>query len=320
MARPPLMRSGLVRWPIVWPVSDRYATSAATSRYVFPSGVPAVFAVSGANFPDGLAAGPAAAALGAPVILVPASGTIPAVVMAELQRLAPAQIYLTGGTGAVSTGVENQLKTVAPVMRLFGSDRYATAATIATTIFKTVLGKASVPVVYVADGALFPDALTGGPAAAEQHGALLLVPPTGTLPKSVTDALAALQPARIVVVGGTGSVSAGEMVQLMRLAPSVVRVAGANRYLTSVAISESAFGPGVPAVFLAAGTNFPDAMGGAAAAGYLHGPVLLVGPNFYYTATRTEVARLAPHALYVLGGEASVDDGVVDVFSPLISP
>ena len=300
--------------------SDRYATSAATSRYVFPPGLPYVFVASGANFPDGLAAGPAAAALGAPVILVPAAGTVPAVVMAELQRLAPGQIYLTGGTGAVSTGVEDQLKTVAPVQRLFGADRYATAAAVATWIFKTVLGRASVPVVYVADGALFPDALTGGPAAAEQHGPLLLVPPSGSLPKSVTDALTALKPARIVVVGGTASVSSGVLVQLGAFGVPVIRVAGSNRYLTAAEVSTYAFGPGVAAVFLAAGTNFPDAMGGAAAAGYLHGPVLLVGPNFYYTATQTEVARLAPKSLYVLGGVSAVDDGVVDVFIPFISP
>ena len=76
----------------------------------------------------------------------------------------------------------------------------------------------------------------------------------------------------------------------------------------------------MPAVFLAAGTNFPDAMGGAAAAGYLHGPVLLVGPTYYEVPTRNEVQRLAPHALYVLGGESSIDDGVVDIFSPYISP
>ena len=300
--------------------ADRYATSAATSRYVFPSGVPSVFVVSGVNFPDGLAAGPAAAALGAPVLMVPASGTIPAVVMAELQRLAPGRIYLTGSTRAVSTGIENQLKTVAPVTRLFGSDRYATAAAISTTIFKTVLGKASVPVVYVADGALFPDALTGGPAAAKQGGPLLLVPPTGTLPKSVTDALTALKPTTIVVAGGESSVSAQVQTQLMTFAGTVVRVAGADRYQTAVAISEYAFGRGVPAVFLAAGTKFPDAMGGAAAAGRLHGPVLLVGPTYYEVPTRNEVQRLAPHALYVLGSDSSIADGVVDVFSPYISP
>ena len=257
---------------------------------------------------------------GLPVILVPAAGTIPAVVMAELQRLAPTRIYLTGSTRAVSAGVEASLGTVAPVTRLFGADRYATAAAISTTIFRTVLGKTSVPVAYVAVGTLFPDALTGGPAAAMQHGPLLLVPPTGTLPASVTDALKALKPASIVVVGGTASVSAAVMAQLTHYAGTVTRVSGADRYLTAVAISKYAFGPGVPAVYLATGTNFPDAMGGAAAAGHLHGPVLLVGPTFYESPTLAEVQRLLPDAMYVLGGEPAIDDGVVDAFSPAIAP
>ncbi len=300
--------------------SDRYGTAATISRYTYAPGVGAAFVVSGANFPDGLAAGPAAAALGAPILLVPSAGAVPAVVLAELQRLHPAKIYVAGGTGAVSAGIVTTLQSIAPVQRLFGADRYATAAAIDTTIFKTVLGKASLPVVYVADGALFPDALSGGPAAAHQHGALLLVPPTGTLPTSVTDALTALAPGKIVIVGGTVSVSAGVMAQLMLFAPIVVRVAGPDRYATAVAVSQSAFAAGVPAVYLAAGTNFPDAMGGAAAAGFTDGPILLVGPNFYEVETRTEMLRLAPHALFILGGEASIDDGVVDIFSPLIGP
>ncbi len=301
--------------------SDRYGTAATISRYTFAPGVAAAFVVSGANFPDGLAAGPAAAALGAPILLVPSAGRRAGRGPGRAAAAAAGQIYVAGGTGAVSAGIVTTLQSVAPVQRLFGADRYATAAAIDTTIFKTVLGKASLPVVYVADGALFPDALSGGPAAAHQHGALLLVPPTGTLPTSVTDALTALAPAKIVVVGGTVSVSAGVQAQLTLFAPMVVREAGVDRYATSVVVSQYAFAiAGVPAVYLAAGTNFPDAMGGAAAAGFTDGPILLVGPNFYEVETRTEMVRLAPHALFILGGEASIDDGVVDVFSPLIGP
>src|SRR4029077_3579212 len=102
--------------------------AATISRYTYPPRVGAVFVVSGANFPDGLAAGPAAAALGAPILLVPSTGAVPAAVMAELQRLSPAQIYVAGGRGAVSDGIVATLLSVAPVQRLFGADRYATAA------------------------------------------------------------------------------------------------------------------------------------------------------------------------------------------------
>ncbi|HTS15840.1 MAG TPA: S8 family serine peptidase, partial [Candidatus Sulfotelmatobacter sp.] len=46
--------------------ATRYDTSAAISRATFQPGVDAAFVVSGLNFPDGLAAGPAAAAMGGP--------------------------------------------------------------------------------------------------------------------------------------------------------------------------------------------------------------------------------------------------------------
>jgi putative cell wall-binding protein len=111
------------------------------------------------------------------------------------------------------------------------------------------------------------------------------------------------------------------VLQLQAFTPTpVVRIAGPDRYLTAVAVSKSAFSAGVPAVYLAAGTDFPDALGGAAAAGFTDGPILLVGPNFYESPTLGEMVRLDPHALFILGGEASIDDGVVDVFESTIAP
>ena len=55
----------------------------------------------------------------------------------------------------------------------------------------------------------------------------------------------------------------------------VTRVAGADRYSTSVAISKTQFTPGVPVAYLADGANFPDALAGAPVAGINRGPVLL---------------------------------------------
>jgi peptidoglycan-N-acetylglucosamine deacetylase len=50
---------------------DRYATAAAISRRFFAT-APTVFVATGAGFPGGLAAGPAAARLGGPVLFVTA--------------------------------------------------------------------------------------------------------------------------------------------------------------------------------------------------------------------------------------------------------
>ena len=219
--------------------ATRYDTAVAISKATFAPGVDAAFVVSGLNFPDGLAAGPAAAALGGPVLLVPPTGPIPASVTAELTRLDPAKIYAVGGT--LSAATLTALGAIAPVTALSGADRYATAAKVATTIFDTVLDATPLPVVYIASGENFPDGLAAGPAASHFGGALLLVPSTGTLPTSVKNALNTLKPVKIVVVGGTGSVSDAMKAQLAAARPTAIisRVSGADRYATAAALAAS---------------------------------------------------------------------------------
>ncbi len=89
--------------------SDRYATAAAIVAATVEAAETAVIA-TGRDFPDGLAAGPAAVALGGAVLLVPGE-TIPEGTDRELRRLAPDRIVIVGGTGAVSGPVEGRLAT-----------------------------------------------------------------------------------------------------------------------------------------------------------------------------------------------------------------
>jgi putative cell wall-binding protein len=221
----------------------------------------------------------------------------------------------------VSIATANVLKGFAPVIRLAGSDRYATAASVATTIFHTVLGLASIPVVYVASGANFPDALTAGPAASAFGGALLLVPPSGALPTSVKNALATLKPTKIVIVGSTASVSDGIKTQVAAARPTatVSRAFGIDRYGTAAAIAAT-LGTHVPAVYIALGTNFPDAMAGSAAAGFTGGAILLVQATTVPNATAVALSALAPDDMFILGSTGGISDIVVNAISPYISP
>jgi len=85
--------------------ADRYETAARLSRRVFDPGVAAVFIATGEDYPDALAAGPAAAAAGGHLLLVP-RGSVPAVVSAELRRIRPRPVVVVGGTAAVSDGAK----------------------------------------------------------------------------------------------------------------------------------------------------------------------------------------------------------------------
>ena len=108
----------------------------------------------------------------------------------------------------------------------------------------------------------FPDALAGGPAAAACGCPILLVL-TDSIPAATATELTRLGPAGIVILGGTGVVS--ETVETALAAftgGDVDRLSGANRFATAAAISAATFSPGVPAVYITTGLNFPDALAG----------------------------------------------------------
>jgi subtilisin family serine protease len=192
------------------------------------------------------------------------------------------------------------------IVRLSGSNRYATAAEIsASTYFRYP------PFVLVANGSGFPDALAGGAVGAQFGYPVLLVKP-GSIPPETAAELTRLRPLNIAVLGGTGVVSGAVEAQLEAFVEpggSVIRLAGADRFETSVAISQG-FDPGVTAVFVATGMDFPDALGAAPPAALLGGPLLLVRKDSIPLVVAFELDRLAPSYIYVLGGTGVVSQSV----------
>ena len=192
------------------------------------------------------------------------------------------------------------------VTREAGPNRYATAAAISAGAFSP-----GVPVAYVALGTNFPDALAAAAAAGYLGGPVLLVT-TDSIPAGTAAELARLKPGRIVVAGGISVVSDAVLAALDPYTTGpVTRQAGPNRYATAAAISAGAFSPGVPVAYVALGTNFPDALAAAAAAGYLGGPVLLVTTDSIPAGTAAELARLKPGRIVVAGGISVVSDAVL---------
>ena len=292
--------------------TDRYATAAAISRTGYPGGSDVVYVATGANFPDALGAGPAAARASAPILLVTRTG-IPAATANELRRLDPGRITIVGGTGAVSSAVAAGLRSYAPtVTRLAGSDRYGTAAAVATAAFGP-----GVPLVFIATGTTFPDALAGGAAAASRDVPLLLTT-AARLPAATAAALSVLDPAAIVVLGGTGVVSSAVGAQLRAYAP-VSRISGADRYATAAAIVAAYF-PSSPTAWLATGAAFPDALAAAPVAGRAHRPLLLTMSTSLPAPTRGQLVRLRPGHVYVVGGAGAVSPTVLNAVRTVLGP
>ena len=199
-----------------------------------------------------------------------------------------------------------------PLIRTGGADRFETSALISAATFDE-----DAPVVYIASGANYPDALSAAAAAGAKDAPVLLVL-KDEVPQVIVDELTRLNPARAVIVGGTDVIS--DKVQSVVGRYSVTsRVAGATRFETSANLSAT-FEPGVDVAYIASGSNYPDALAGAAAAGATGGPVLLVQQTEIPTAVLTELVRLEPNKIVVLGGTTAVSSDVEANLNRLIAP
>ncbi|HET6379970.1 MAG TPA: cell wall-binding repeat-containing protein [candidate division Zixibacteria bacterium] len=291
--------------------ADRYATAASLSSTLIDPNPPStggtVIVASGESFPDALAGAPAAFANDGPVLLVKA-GSIPSPTLAELNRLAPDHVYVLGGTVAVSSAVENQLKSLAStptVQRIAGVDRYATAAQVAATFFPAQ------KTVFLASGEAFPDALSAAGAASRRGWPILLTKRT-SLPPSTCDRIGAADPTKIYVLGGTVAITdavaaaAGNCSGATNV--SVERLGGADRYATAALVNSEFFTPSNgDHVLVATGVNFPDAL----AAGAVGDPVFLTTTNDLPTVAFNAITGLDPSSIHVMGGTTVVSQAVV---------
>ncbi len=134
-----------------------------------------IFFVVDDKFADALSVSPVAAIKGAPIIYVKSTGNLNSSTTNYLKNLKGKikNVYIVGGTVAISTAVENKIKSalgVKSTVRFAGSDRYETCTKI-NTYFKSIL---KTNAVCIAKGLDFPDALAGGVFAANNAVPLFL--------------------------------------------------------------------------------------------------------------------------------------------------
>lgn len=279
---------------------DRYSTAiAAASR--FDPGVDIAFVATGADYPDALAGGAAAAQVQAPLLLTPRT-ILPPGVVTELRRLRPDRIAVLGGSGVVSGAVVRQLEGIAPVERISGDDRYATGRAIVQATFT----EASHAI--IATGRGFADALGGAGVAGRLAAPVLLVDGARTrLPEETVRLLEELGVESVSIVGGTGAVSAGIEEDLAERSIAVTRHGGSTRYETNALLNSAMFPPGSSdEAFLATGANFPDALAGAALAGGRGAPLFITAYRCVPSPVHAAISALGASIRTVLGGTGVV--------------
>jgi len=120
-------------------------------------------------------------------------------------------------------------------------------------------------------------------------------------------------PVDIVLLGGPAVISKTLESHLGSCTDGAVqRIAGSDRYATAAAISQAAFpDPAtVDVVYLSTGINYPDAVAVGPVAALKGAPILLTRGDWLPPATRTELNRLAPTSVVVLGGPGVISTSV----------
>ncbi len=122
--------------------------------------------------------------------------------------------------------------------------------------------------------------------------------------------------ADIVTIAGANAIT-GRDASLISGGIALYRLSGADRFETSVRISQTGFPSGSQYAFVVNGVNFPDALSADPAAALLDAPVLLTGPDSLPASIETELARLDPDIIFIIGGTPSVSASVASELASL---
>lgn len=308
----PLTTFAAPKTPVRLGGSDRYATSIKITQAYWTTSNYAILA-RGDDFADALCAGPLATAYDAPILLTE-TGSLNSDVLAELKSLNVKNVFIAGGTGAVSDTVKNTLtKNNMTVTRLSGINRFETSSKIAEQV-KAKLG--TVSSVAVATGMCYADALSISSIAAKA-GMPILLTEKSSLPDSVSNFIKDNSSiTKSYVVGGTGVVND----TVKGLLPAATRLGGSDRYATNVAVMDQ-FKDKLDfnKTFIAVGDGatdsdgFPDALSGAPAAAKVSAPIALAYKTLDSKVSAFLSTKISNNsAITALGGSGVLPDTIVD--------
>ena len=277
--------------------ANRYETAANIATTGWPNGSSWAIIAYGGNFPDALAATPLATKYDAPILLTESQSITP-ITKNTLTNLGVKNVLIVGGTGVITSNVENQLKAIGiSTQRVAGDNRYETSLAIANQI------DSSSSKIIVTTGDDFSSALSISSFAGNKNIPILLVN-KNYITDNAKKYLSSNNIRQTYIVGNLNELSES----VKELFPNVVRIQGANKYETNLAVHNSPeFNFDFTNVFLATGEAFADALAGSAYAAKTGSPVLLIGKSVdsrisdFFAQKDSAIQHLS-----ILGGESAI--------------
>ncbi|WP_141694316.1 cell wall-binding repeat-containing protein, partial [Desulfosporosinus sp. BG] len=173
--------------------------------------------------------------------------------------------------------------TLPSITRLAGADRYATAQAIAQH------GWTQADYAILAYGGNFPDALSAVVLAKKYNAPILLT--SGSSMQDITkQTLIALQVKSVFIIGGTVVIPTSIETELRAMGIAPTRIAGQDRYETSVNIAKQTTPP--TELIVATGEDYPDALSIAPIAAIKQIPIVLVPKSYLPDSVKTYLSTI----------------------------
>lgn len=200
----------------------------------------------------------------------------------------------TAGALAAPAAAAPSATTTTACTRLAGDGRIGTALALSQAAWQ----QADTVVLTTYDA--WPDALAAAPLAGFRDAPILYTT-ADRLPDAVAAELTRLGTREVIVIGGDRAVSPAVVEQVGAVVPSVVRLAGEDRFETAAIVATASGVTGEAGVIVAVGEAGQAAAARAAAEDL---PVLLSGPDGLHPSART--------AIEALGADRVIGAGLTD--------
>ncbi|WP_102264488.1 cell wall-binding repeat-containing protein [Mesobacillus jeotgali] len=251
------------------------------------------------NPADALSSASLSGALDAPILLT-YPNKISQSVIDEIDRLGAANVYILGGTAAISSTVEAALdKLELNTIRVNGKNRFETAANINKKAGSSLGTKA-----IVVNGFAVADALSASSNSAINQIPIYLANKTSlpvNLPANIKE---------VLIYGGEGVVGKQVAQYLQNQGKKVTRIAGSNRYMTNLAAADPSLGNHVIIVrgisTSPTSEEYPDAVAGAGLSHKIDANIILTHPDTPVSATLDYFNKNRYWGYFILGGEKAV--------------
>ncbi|PBE36357.1 cell wall protein [Clostridioides difficile] len=276
-----------------------------------------VILVNGNAIADGITATPLASSYDSTILLTN-TANLPTETVEEMKLLAPKTVILIGGENAISSKLEQEIKTTfnTETKRIAGQDRYQTA----TRIAEELGNREEIKTAYMVSGNGEADALSVASKAGEEKQPIILVNKDGITEESYKW-LTERKLENAYFIGGPSAINDSVIAKMNDITTEDIsgnRIYGDSRVDTNAKVIEKFYGDtDLQAVLVSKSDALVDALSAGPLAVKLHSPIVLMDNSGLSSEQQRVFANKKVETPYQIGGGVSyiVMDKLMDILA-----